>query len=330
MNLTSTDINELLLKRDDAISSVKRNLRKYADMKRFPEDFLDRVSSFTSSLITVNNDDAGISNPDLKLVRGLIREEQDKAFESKYDYILTCLCPESNQYIIRIYFNNERLIVIKDEENNIYTLLKDAYEIIACLDDEIEYSIEDYSQFRQYELEKNKNPRWNIKKLSLDYLNKAKRGFMKDKVVKSLKQLPTEEKEALIQYISSNEKNYSSYEYRKIKRGLLLFAYYFEDINFSFEDLENEMSKTGGGWKVKKGAKGTPIEFWSYYNIMTKKTISIPKMISLIAENSDNKEIIKPISHVYNVFNGEVIEGIDEYQLPLNNIDVTIVKRIKY
>lgn len=68
------------------------------------------------------------------------------------------------------------------------------------------------------------------------------------------------------------------------------------------------------GWHIKKGEKGTKIEFWSMYDTETKKKISSAevKRLEQILDGEEFMKRIKPISSVYVVFNGEQIEGIPE------------------
>lgn len=241
-------IRDLALKRDDAIESVKRNLRRYAEIKRFPETIEERVKSFSSFIINVNGNEVSANNENL-LMKALVNEEDDKKFEHKYDSLLSCLCPENTEYIIRIYLRNEKIVAIKDENNNIYKLLKNVYEILACLDEEIDYTLEDYSTYRSYELTKARNNSWELKKVVINYLTNFKSSNLyQEKINRAINMIPEQERYLLLRYI--NEDNtYTAYEYRKIKRAILLFAYFFDEIDFNKEDLRTQLKKTGGGWK---------------------------------------------------------------------------------
>ena len=245
------DYKLLKLKRDDAINEVKRSLRHYAQLKLYPKEFVDRVKSFNSFLINIEmNDSSSYLETDLKLLKELSHEEEEQEFVRKWDYLLSCLCKTSKTVIIRVFLKEEKVTVIKDENTDVYYQLRDSYEILACLDETVDYTIEDYSQLRNYELQQQKKDtaRWDIKKAVINYISKAQNGFLRDEVIQTLKQLPYDEKKALIEYIKE-EKSLTSYEYRKIKRGLLLFAYYFDYIEFTYEELEDALKRTGGGWK---------------------------------------------------------------------------------
>lgn len=99
--MNTFDLKELKLKRDDAITDVKRNLRRYAEIKLYPKVFEDRVESYASFIINVENIQPGRNSSDLKLLRALSNEESNQKFEKKYDYLLSCLCDESNEYIVK-------------------------------------------------------------------------------------------------------------------------------------------------------------------------------------------------------------------------------------
>ncbi len=65
------------------------------------------------------------------------------------------------------------------------------------------------------------------------------------------------------------------------------------------------------GWSVKKGSRGTHIEFWSVYDIEQKKTISFNDRDKILKNNPNvPKERFSLISRNYTVFNGDQIDGI--------------------
>lgn len=241
------DIKEICLKREEAIQNVKYNLRKYAELKTLPRVLEDRVSSFSSFLINVTADSAAHTE-DNKILRALINEEEDKEFIKKYDYLLTCLCPESNNYLIRVYFNNEKIQAIKEENSNIWYSLKDAYEILACLDENIEYTIEDYTLLKDYE-NKNKNYASKVRSLALEYLKTFKNSEHHEEINQALLKTPERERNQLMKYINEDNTNLTSYQYRMVLRGILIFAYYFKYIDFEYNQLQLAIKKTGSGWR---------------------------------------------------------------------------------
>ena len=70
------------------------------------------------------------------------------------------------------------------------------------------------------------------------------------------------------------------------------------------------------GWKVRKGEKGSRVEFWSLYDTKDKKKITQEEVKKIRDQLTDVEfqERIKPVSNVYTVFNAEQIEGIPELE----------------
>lgn len=69
------------------------------------------------------------------------------------------------------------------------------------------------------------------------------------------------------------------------------------------------------GWKIKKGSKGTPVEFWSYYDKVSKKTLNYREYRTLVSKDPEYEKNIRIISREYTVFNGEQIEGIPKPEI---------------
>lgn len=68
------------------------------------------------------------------------------------------------------------------------------------------------------------------------------------------------------------------------------------------------------GWQIKKGEKGSRVEFWSMYDTEEKKKLQQPEIDMLrktLGEDFYNR--VKPIASIYVVFNGEQINGIPEF-----------------
>lgn len=68
------------------------------------------------------------------------------------------------------------------------------------------------------------------------------------------------------------------------------------------------------GWKIRKGEKGTHVEFWSLYDTETKKKLSSQeaKKLSETLDPEVYLDRVKPIASNYVVFNAGQIEGIPE------------------
>lgn len=71
------------------------------------------------------------------------------------------------------------------------------------------------------------------------------------------------------------------------------------------------------GWSIKKGEKGSKIEFWSMYDTLTKKKLSSEEFNRLAKQLEEKGEDwsgrIKPVASVYTVFNAKQIDGIPEF-----------------
>lgn len=118
---------------------------------------------------------------------------------------------------------------MKDEQYNIWYILKDVYEILACLDEDINYHIEDYTLLKKYELKKRSDIS-SAKAIAVDCLKKFKNNSSVSKEINAaLDKVPERERKQLLNYLS--EDNYiklTSYQYRMILRAQLAFAYFFK------------------------------------------------------------------------------------------------------
>lgn len=75
------------------------------------------------------------------------------------------------------------------------------------------------------------------------------------------------------------------------------------------------------GWKVRKGEKGTKIEFWSLYDKEEKRTLTTKEAEKIKQEMEDWTNRIKPVANVYTVFNAEQMEGVPELQIEHHELD---------
>lgn len=85
------------------------------------------------------------------------------------------------------------------------------------------------------------------------------------------------------------------------------------------------------GWKIIKGSKGTPVEFWSLYDTQKKKKISYAEAREL-EENLTPEEYdkrIRLVSRVYSVFNAEQIDGISKYEAKKYDLDTERIMHIR-
>ena len=84
------------------------------------------------------------------------------------------------------------------------------------------------------------------------------------------------------------------------------------------------------GWKLRKEAKGkgVPIEFWSCYNIKTKKKLDFKEYEEYIKDNPSETNDFKVFSKCTYVYNAKYIEGIPEYIPSINSKKILIPKYI--
>ena len=70
------------------------------------------------------------------------------------------------------------------------------------------------------------------------------------------------------------------------------------------------------GWTIKKGSKGTLVEFWAPYDTVDKKIVNNNDIKDLIAKygKEDALARIFYMARSYKVFNGSQVEGIPEFE----------------
>lgn len=68
------------------------------------------------------------------------------------------------------------------------------------------------------------------------------------------------------------------------------------------------------GWSVKKGEKGTAIEFWSIYDTKARKTLSLSEADEIVSKEPERADDMKPIARAHYVFNAEQIDGIPKLE----------------
>ena len=100
--------------------------------------------------------------------------------------------------------------------------------------------------------------------------------------------------------------------YRGINHMMLAFVAYqkgYTDHRWcTFKQASDE------GWKIKKGEKATPIEYWFFVNKETKKSISGNEYRNLIKQSPEEIQKYYLTCKTYSVFNAAQIEGIPELQ----------------
>ena len=78
------------------------------------------------------------------------------------------------------------------------------------------------------------------------------------------------------------------------------------------------------GWHVRKGEKGTTVEFWSLYDTATRKTLSLEEADKLVREHPERQDDLTYISKRATVFNAQQIEGIPKLERP-QEVDMSAI-----
>lgn len=68
------------------------------------------------------------------------------------------------------------------------------------------------------------------------------------------------------------------------------------------------------GWKIKKGEKSVPVEFWSIYNVKEKRVYTPREYNFAIEKDPKKQKEFTMKSRCYRVFNAEQIDGIPVYE----------------
>ena len=101
----------------------------------------------------------------------------------------------------------------------------------------------------------------------------------------------------------------SNKEYKGFNR--LMLGYLSEKNGWSDPRFFTFKQATDKGYKVPKGTKGNPVEFWAPYDFKKKKTLTWKEFSSLSAEDAENTTLI---ARTYTVFNASQLEGVPEYK----------------
>lgn len=80
------------------------------------------------------------------------------------------------------------------------------------------------------------------------------------------------------------------------------------------------------GWSVRKGEKGTSVEFWSMYDKKTKKTLSISEANEILKNEPEREDDLTFISKRAVVFNAAQIDGIPKLERTEPDIDIKAIR----
>lgn len=72
-------------------------------------------------------------------------------------------------------------------------------------------------------------------------------------------------------------------------------------------------------WKIRKGEKGSQIEYWMPYDNAEKKTLTWDEYNELVNEKSERLDDIRLLSKYFTVFNAEQMENVPELKAQIEN-----------
>lgn len=132
-----------------------------------------------------------------------------------------------------------------------------------------------------------------------------------DAFVKSLTETPKTWKKSWRAGLNEPQNAVTKRKYKGINR---LWLYYrmqqleSEDPRWvTFQQAQKE------GWKIKKGEKGTQVEYWFPYDLIEKKVISWSDYAKLKPEEKEDYTLL---AKYFTVFNAKQVEGIAELEKP--------------
>lgn len=206
------------------IQEVKKKLMKCRALLRYGNASVwDRISSYSTSLITVTNNSSGTLNNN-KILRAIEQEECNKILIDNYMHIVNQLNQDARTIINLAYMTNHYSVEKISETlhmsvRNVQRILSDSLRVIAYLDSDIDYTINDL-----YEYYHSKSKTCLVIKKTVESLIKNNESFIKKLLTDELISI-----EELYAYYSKDITD--KYKKRKILRTIYLIALTFEIIN---------------------------------------------------------------------------------------------------
>lgn len=116
----------------------------------------------------------------------------------------------------------------------------------------------------------------------------------------------------------------SNHYYQGVNRMILDYVASLEGYSdprwMTFKQIKDK------GWHLNNAkGKGVPIEFWSAYDTVEKKTISSQEAKEILAEEDIDVDRIKFICKTYFVFNASLVEGIPKFQDEYRNEPIEVI-----
>lgn len=139
-------------KEEIAVKKVKSNLHQCRHILTYGNETVwDRLSSYSTSLITVNTDKT-FSKSDNRILKALEDEEENAKLVQRYVAIINCLDNDS-KIIINMAFMKDHMTIEQISNKmgiSIRTtqrLLAESFRVIAYMDGEIDYTREDLNSY---------------------------------------------------------------------------------------------------------------------------------------------------------------------------------------
>ena len=224
---------EVLDSKEKQIRIVKQKLRQCRCLLNHGTSSVwNRISSYSTSLITVNSDKS-FSKSDERILQAIKDEEAQEELINSYTCIIEQLDNDAKEIMKLGYIEDtltieELAIVMNMSTRTVQRIIADSLHIIAVLDPEIDFTIED---LKDYYIERGLKPISIIKKTVYTFIKQNKEYVTK---------LLSDEKNITIDeliHFYLGDKNFTRYERRKLLRATYSIAY-----NISFID-ENEYAE---------------------------------------------------------------------------------------
>lgn len=132
-------MDQLEQKKVDTIREVKRKLNIYSlIMKNGHMTMLERIPSFTTSVLKIPEKYSIYPNLGKKVCKAIADENSEHQLIEEYTNIIESLEPKNRNLIIDVYFNDCKVF-----KTTVKKQLKQAYELIACMDSQIDFTYEE-------------------------------------------------------------------------------------------------------------------------------------------------------------------------------------------
>lgn len=251
--LSSIGIEVQNMDRKKATQIVKSKLKTIKDVLNEGKiDVFDQVQSYSTSLIKVNQDKT-FSKDDRRILRVIQKKYDREVLVKKYLIYISVLESTLENLIIDKHFygltTKELYFKYNINFNAIYEYLQKSYSIIAMLDDDIDFKIDDYIKYYLKDHKLNTTIKNTVilmlKKNSALDENDNNRIYM-DSI---LNQIDNKLLQITNKYIQDESFVQSRNEYRSISRAIYTIAYLHKDIDFNQADYQRLMKNTGWGYQ---------------------------------------------------------------------------------